>query len=176
MISRILKRRRWSNKKRQRVSIRQNNELQLNWIVDLLQLMIEQLIFVDETLFNETMKWHHQVYASVDELARYQVSRKRKHCWSVLSIYMINDYLFCTDIREDWFNDKIFFQWLADKLLSLCSFFSISKSVIIINNISIHCNAHIEKLIISHECEIRYLSSYSSNFNFVTILATHLRW
>ncbi len=35
------------------------------------------------------------------------------------------------------------------------------------NNVSIHCNARIEKLIISHECEIRYLSSYSSNFNFI---------
>ncbi len=166
-IFRILKRRRWSNKKKQRVSIRQNDELRLNWIVDLLQLMTEQLVFIDETLFNETMRWYHQVYASVDESARYQVSRTREHCWSVLSTYMIDDYLFCTDIREDWFNDETFFRWLADELLSLCSFFSAPKSVIIMNNVSIHCNARIEKLIISHECEIRYLSSYSSNFNLI---------
>jgi len=53
-ISRILKRRRWSNKKGQRVSIRQNDELRLNWIADLLQLTAEQLVFIDETLFNET--------------------------------------------------------------------------------------------------------------------------
>ncbi len=33
------------------------------------------------------------------------------------------------------------------------------------NNVSIHCNARIEKLIISHGCEIRYLSSYSPDFN-----------
>ncbi len=45
-ISRILKRKRWSNKKKQHVSIRQNDELHLNWVVDLLQLMIEQLVFV----------------------------------------------------------------------------------------------------------------------------------
>ncbi len=54
MISRILKRRRWSNKKGQRVGIRQNDELRLNWVADLLQLTAEQLVFVDETLFNET--------------------------------------------------------------------------------------------------------------------------
>ncbi len=101
MISRILKRRRWSNKKKQRMNIRQNNELRLNWIVDLLQLMTEQLVFVDETLFNETTRWHHQVYALIDESARYQVFKKRKHCWSVLSTYMINDYLFCINIHED---------------------------------------------------------------------------
>jgi len=79
-ISRILKRRRWSNKKGQRVSIRQNDELRLNWVADLLQLTAEQLVFVDETLFNETTGWRHQAYAPVDESARYQASRKREHC------------------------------------------------------------------------------------------------
>ena len=43
-ISRILKRRRWSNKKGQRVEVRQNDELRL---------MAEQLVFVNESLFNE---------------------------------------------------------------------------------------------------------------------------
>ncbi len=168
-IFRILKKRHWSNKKKQRVSIRQNDELQLNWVADLLRLTAEQLVFVDETLFNETTRWHHQVYASIDESARYQVSRKREHFWSVFSMYTINDYLLCINIYEDWFNDKTFFRWLADELLSLCSLFSTSRSVIIMNNISIHCNAHIKKLIISHECEVQYLSSYSSNFNLIEL-------
>ncbi len=168
-IFRILKKRHWSNKKRQRVSIRQNDKLQLNWVADLLQLTAEQLVFVDKTLFNETTRWCHQVYVSIGESARYQVSRKREHCWSVLSTCTIDDYLFCTDIREGWFNDETFFRWLADELLSLCSFFPAPKSVIIMNNISIHCNARIEKLIISHECEIRYLPSYSSNFNSIEL-------
>ena len=79
-IFRILKKKHWSNKKRQRVSIRQNDELRLSWIADLLRLTVEQLVFVDETLFNETMKWCHQVYTSIDESACYQVSRKREHC------------------------------------------------------------------------------------------------
>jgi len=168
-ISRILKRRRWSNKKRQRVSVRQNDELRLNWVADLLRLTVEQLVFVDETLFNETTGWHHQAYASVDESARYQVFRTRGHCWSVLSTYTIDDYLLCIDIREGWFNDEAFFRWLADELLPLCSPFSAPKSVIIMNNVSIHCNARIEELIISHECEMRYLPPYSPNFNLIEL-------
>ncbi len=36
-------------------------------------------------------------------------------------------------------------------------------------NVSIHCNARIEELITSHECEIRYLPSYSSNFNLIEL-------
>ncbi len=148
-ISRILKKRHWSNKKKQRVSIRQNDELRLNRVADLLQLTTEQLVFVDETLFNETTKWRHQAYASVGESACYQVSRKREHFWSVLPTYIIDGYLFCTNIREGWFNGEAFFRWLADELLPLCSFFLIS-SVIIMNNASIYCNRRIEKLIISN--------------------------
>ncbi len=100
------------------MSIRQNDELRLNWVVDLLQLTTEQLVFVDETLFNETTRWRYQVYASVDESACYQVSRKREHFWSVLSTYTIDDYLLCIDIREDWFNDETFFAVL--KLSIIC--------------------------------------------------------
>jgi len=71
-----------------------------------LQLTAEQLVFVDETLFNETTGWHHQAYAPVGESARYQVSRKRGHSWSVLSAYTIDDYLPCIGIREGWFNGE----------------------------------------------------------------------
>ncbi len=105
-ISRILKRRRWSNKKEQRVEVRQNDELRLNWVADMLRLTVEQLVFVNESLFNEITGWCHQVYAFVDQSARYQVSRTKEHCWSVLSIYTKDEYLFCTDIREGWFNDE----------------------------------------------------------------------
>ncbi len=164
-ISRILKRRRWSNKKGQRVGIRQNDELRLNWVADLLQLTAEQLVFVDETLFNETTGWRHQAYAPVGEPARYQASRKRGHCWSVLPAYTIDGYLPCTGIREGWFNGEAFFRWLADELLPLCSPFPAPKSVIIMDNASIHCNARIEELIISHGCEVRYLPPYSPDFN-----------
>ncbi len=168
-IFRILKKKYWSNKKKQHVSVRQNDELCLNWVTNMLRLIIKQLVFMNESLFDEITDWCHQVYASIDESAHYQVSRKKEHFWSVLLTYIINDYLLCIDIREDWFNDETFFQWLADELLSLCSFFSTSRSVIIMNNVSVHCNARIEELIISHECEVWYLSSYSLNFNLIEL-------
>ncbi len=108
------------------MNIKQNDKLQLNWIVDLLQLMTEQLVFIDETLFNETTKWHHQVYASVDESARYQVFRKKEHFWSIFLMYTINDYLFCIDIHEDWFNDETFFAVLK---LSIICFLKLRKQL-----------------------------------------------
>ncbi len=78
-ISRILKRRRWSEKQGQRVGIRRNDELRLNWIAELLHITAEQLVFVDETLFNETTGWRHRAYAPVGEPARYHADRRRGH-------------------------------------------------------------------------------------------------
>ncbi len=156
--------------------------------------MIEQLMFMNESLFNEITDWCHQVYAFVDQSARYQVFKTREHCWNVLSIYMKDEYLFCTDIREDWFNNKTFFWWLADELLFLCSLFSTSRSVIIMINVNVHCNSWIKKLIILHECQInyficlielmiyhwykcqmQYLSSYLLNYNLIKLIFNVLK-
>ncbi len=156
-ISRILKRRGWSIKKGQRVGVRQNDELRLNWVADMLRLTAEQLVFVDESLFNETTGWRHQAYAPVGQPARYQASRTRGHCWSVLPAYTKDGYLSCTGIREGWFNGEAFFRWLADKLLPLCSPFPAPRSVIIMDNASVHCNSRIEELITSHGCQVSYL-------------------
>ncbi len=193
-ISRILKRRGWSNKKGQRVGVRQNDELRLNWVADMLRLTAEQLVFVNESLFNETTGWRHQAYAPVGQSARYQASRTRGHCWSVLPTYTKDEYLSCIGIREGWFNGETFFRWLADELLPLCSLFSAPKSVIIMNNASVHCNHRIEELITSHgcqvsylprwiddlsliwyECQMRYLPPYSSDYNLIELIFSVLK-
>ncbi len=174
-ISRILKRRRWSNKKGQRVGVRQNDELCLNWVADMLRLTVEQLVFVNESLFNEITGWRHQAYVFVDQSARYQAFRTRRYCWSVLSTYTKDEYLFCTDIREGWFNDETFFRWLADELLSLCSLFPAPKSVIIMDNASVHCNGQIKELITSHECQVSYLPSYSPDYNLIELTFSVLK-
>ena len=153
--------------KKKHVEVKQNDELCLNWIADMLRLTIKQLMFMNEYLFNEITSWHHQIYALVDQSTHYQVIRMRKHCWNVLLIYMKDEYLFCINIRENWFNDKTFFWWLTDELLFLCSFFSTSRNVIIMNNTNVHCNSWIEELIISHECQISYLSRWIDDLSLI---------
>ena len=57
-VSRVLKRRKGNQKKAQRIRERQNSELRLGWRADMLRLIAEQLVFLDESLFNETTgKW-----------------------------------------------------------------------------------------------------------------------
>ena len=45
------------SKKAQRIGERHNSELRLGWRADMLQFTAEQLVFVDDSLFNETTGW-----------------------------------------------------------------------------------------------------------------------
>ncbi len=99
-ICRILKRLRLSRKQGQRIGHRQNEELRSVWMAWLLGVTAEQLVFVDEFMFNETTGWRHTVYASIGEAGRYHADPTRGRSWSVLSVYIVDGYLSCTAIRE----------------------------------------------------------------------------
>ena len=172
IISRMLKKKKWNNKKAHRFES-QNEKFCQYWIVDLLDLIAKQLIFIDETMFNETIEWRFRIYAFVDQSTRYHddICRKRK-TWNVLSIYISNDrdfiqlinfnsnsiqiqinnwlwtfflnYLFDVDVKKDYYNEDDFYQWICDNLLLHCNIYSTNHSVIIMNNVNIHINQRIQ--------------------------------
>ena len=164
-ISRILKRRRWSEKKGRRVGERQNEDLRMHWIAELLDVVAEQLVYVDESLFNETTGWRHRSWAPIGHEGRYHASRRRGHSWSVLPAYTLDGYLPCTAIKEGWFNGEELYDWIANQLLPHCNAFPASRSVIIMDNASIHVNPRIKEIIEAHGCQVRYLPPYSPDFN-----------
>ena len=63
MIFRILKKRHWNEKKKQRVDIRQNDELRLNWIADLLHLTVAEAQR-RESYMSSSLLWNCQWYVS----------------------------------------------------------------------------------------------------------------
>ena len=73
-VSRLLKRLRWSSHSASRIGDGQNNELRIQWAAECLHLRAEQMVFVDETLFNESTGWRHRAYAPIGQPARYHVS------------------------------------------------------------------------------------------------------
>ena len=90
------------------------------------------------------------------------------------------DYLFCIDIKEDYYNEDDFYQWICDDLLSHCNIYSTNHSVIVMNNVSIHINSRIWQTIKAHDCRIKYLSLYSFNYNPIelsfSVLKAWMRW
>ena len=76
-ISRVLRQRRWSRKIAQRIGINRNNELRAQWHADLLRVTAEQLVFIDESMFNESTGWRRYAWAPIGQAARYRGSRTR---------------------------------------------------------------------------------------------------
>lgn len=89
-ISRILKRRRISSKVAERLGLGQSEELRQHWLADLLDLTAEQLVYIDETLFNQTTGWRQRAYSPIGTPARYHADRTRGRSWSILPAYKLN--------------------------------------------------------------------------------------
>ena len=49
------------------------------------------------------------IYAFIDQNARYSEKMKKDETYSVFSIYIIEEYLSCTDIRKSFYNDDAFY-------------------------------------------------------------------
>lgn len=163
-VGRFLKQERLSLKRARRVADRQNSELRLGWIASLLNITAEQIVTVDESNFNEATGWRRQAYAPIGQPGRYQRDRTRGKSWSVLPAYTIDGYL-CVGVKEGYFKAKSFFRWVVDELVPHCNAFPAARSVIIMDNASVHCNPRIEQVIRQHGCEIRYLPPYSPDYN-----------
>ena len=83
----------------------------------------------------------------------------------MLPAYTIEGYLPCTAIKEGWFNGDELYDWIITQLLPHCNAFPAPRSVIIMDNASIHVNPRIKEAIEAHGCQIRYLPPYSPDFN-----------
>ena len=79
----------------------------------------EQMVFLDESLFNKTTGWRLTAWAPIGQAGRYTGDRNRGHSWSLLAAYTTGGYLPCYTIKEGYFNTDSFYRWLVDELLLL---------------------------------------------------------
>lgn len=60
-----------------------------------------------------------------------------------LLFFILLGYLPCTGIMEGWFNAEYFLHWIVNQLMPHCNAFPAPRSVIIMENASVHINARI---------------------------------
>ena len=137
----------------------------MHWVAELLDVTAEQLVYIDETLFNESTGWRHRAYAPVGRPGRYHADRTRGYSWSVLPAYTIDGFLPCTGIKEGWYNAEEFYDWIVNQLMPHCNAWPAHRSVIVMDNASVHTNPRIQEAIEAHGCQVRYLPPYSPDFN-----------
>lgn len=160
-VSRFLKKERWTKKVAQRIASAQNEELRQAWKVDMLTLRAEQLVFVDESLFNQTTGWRKKAWAPIGNRARYHDSVARGRSWSILPAYTVDGYLDCVGIKEGYFNAEEFYTWITESLLPSCQ----PGSVIIMDNNSTHVKDRIRQAIVEAGHRLLFLPPYSPDYN-----------
>ena len=163
-ISRYLKEAGVTNKQGQRIGP-QSQVLRDAWQTEMLEFTAEQLVFVDESLFKMMSCWRSMAYGPIGDPARYHDDMDRGDTWSILPAYTKNGYLPCTGIRKGYYNTEAFVEWLNNELLPYCNPFPGPRSIICLDNASIHTNPVIEEAIQAAGLKVRYLPPYSPDFN-----------
>ena len=64
-------------------------------------ILAEEMVYLDESMFNQTTGWRLTAWAAIDCLARCTGNRTRGHVWSLLAEYTTGDYSHGVRLYED---------------------------------------------------------------------------
>jgi DDE superfamily endonuclease len=155
---------RYSRKKARRVAKTMSLELRRAYLAEMAHIEEEQMVFLDESLFNEVTGWRLMAWAPIGVEGRYLGDRTRGSTRSVLAAYSTTGYLPCVVVREGYFNAEAFIQWVTEDLLPHCNAYPGPNTVIIMDKASSHCNPAVEDVILAtrlpfHVCGEKCLRS-----------------
>jgi hypothetical protein len=71
----------------------QSNELRRAYINDIRQIDAQDLIFIDESIFNKKTSWRHHAYAPIGHEARYEIDIQQGKTWSIWAAILLDDWL-----------------------------------------------------------------------------------
>ncbi len=165
-ISRALKRIQWTRKRLKVVAAQQNAELREQWQYDLQFFLAEQIVCVDESGSDDRtgdrqFGWAHKGARAT--VRRWLANRERV---SVLPAYTIEGYITATTFYGTC-NAQIFEDFIIDQLLPLCNLYPGPRSVILMDNASVHHSSRdrIVKACRRQGVWVRFLPPYSPDFN-----------
>ncbi|OCK95769.1 uncharacterized protein K441DRAFT_716901 [Cenococcum geophilum 1.58] len=99
----------------------------------------DNLVFLDESIFNEKTGWRHRGWGPIGEEIRYEADVRRGPIWSILAAMGLDGYLPCIGVREGYFKREEFLYWLFNNLLpALTEKYGHCTLVIILDNNSVH--------------------------------------
>jgi hypothetical protein len=139
LVSRLIKANHWTRKKLTTISNRRSEELRGSYIDDIASYAADDLIFLDESIFNDKTGWRSRGYAPMGEPARYRCNIARGDTYSVLPAIDIDGYLPCTGIKKGYYNREDLLAWIKDQLLpAITAKYRLRPIVIILDNCSTH--------------------------------------
>ena len=104
-MSRFLCREGWSRQTLRVFSIDRNEELRAAYRNHMRGFAAEEIIFIDESIFNEKTGWRHHVYGPIGHTSRYTQNIRRGDTHAILPAYSIDGYIpGATAIKKGYFN------------------------------------------------------------------------
>jgi transposase len=176
MISKMLKRNKWTRKSIKLMSNNQNKELRYSYLEDISIYSADQLVFIDESLFNEKTGWRTRGYAPIGSPLRYLANINRGQTYSILLALTIDGFLPCTGIKEGYYSRKDLLDWIEHSLLpAIRAKFGSRLAVIVLDNVFIHIGQEVINLIESAGYLVQFLPPYSPDFNPIELVFSMLK-
>lgn len=136
------------------------------WRAEIRRSVAEDLVFIDESIFNKKTGWRHRAYGPIGQDIRYIMDTRRGRTWSILPAMTVSGYLPCTGVKEGYYKTFNILNWVRTALLPALNTQSPGKSrVIVLDNCSTHIDPAITEAIESEGYIVRFLPPYSPDFN-----------
>ena len=89
-VSRILKRRNWTQKEIRRISLARSEELRTGYREEMRRYVAQDFVFLDESIFNEKTGWRYRAYGPIGHDIRYPADIRRGYTWSICAAMTID--------------------------------------------------------------------------------------
>ena len=77
------------------------------------------LVFLDESIFNEKTGWRHRAYAPVGHEPPYVANVRRGDTYAIIAAMTLNGWLPCTAVKRGYYSKEPFIDWLKEHLIHL---------------------------------------------------------
>jgi transposase len=125
----------------------------------------EDLVFLDESIFNEMTRWQYHAYDPRGQDIRYLANTQRGRTWSICAATTIRGWHPCTGVKEGYFKTPDLINWLRTGLLPALQQESLRPRVIVMDNNSTHIDSAVTEAIEAEGHIVRFLPPYSPDFN-----------
>jgi transposase len=173
-VCRLLKEEGWSRKKIQRISRSRNEELRSQYKRWMSRFAVEDVVHLDESIFNEKTGWRFRGYAPIGDEARYSENVKRGKTWSVCGVLAV-DGLVCSSVKKGYFNGADFLTFIEEVMIPTLQVKYSRPIVVVMDNCSTHISERVRELIEGAGFQLQYLPPYSPDFNPIELVWSVLK-
>jgi hypothetical protein len=122
------------------VAKQRSRYLREDWVARIKDYHQDQFVFVDESASNQRSMDRKYGWSPINTPAIGIQALKREKRWSILPAYTIDGYLPGYLIHQGSITKDMFIDWLRDEVLEYCTAYPGPRSVLVMDNASIHRN------------------------------------